>query len=673
MKRLTLILALLSGSLAFGQGQNFPGGSGSGSLPTGSVVNGVVQSGLMAQYAFTDNTGTTLTDSSGNSNNGTLCAAGAAPTWIGAPTGGLSFNKASSQCVTLPAALNTAQTIQIFANDQMSSVSGTPLFQCLIAGNGGTKANTTCLAHYEMVGDIGFNNTGTDASPKLAAFKAGPTFVLNGIRAALGTNLITWELDATTDKIYTGTTPVTAVGSVSGSQGVQTSGVYQFGGMGVNYINSNSSFWSGTMYYALFYSRELTVAEIAQNNAAIQQIMANRSLTNVFGNTAISANSYVVDGDSLPGANGAWFAYAFPSTTDGAWQAYYSGVSGQAVVSIQAESSFQSDALCPESPASGNCILNVQIGTNDLSGTSINNFLMRYAQYIAQRKAFGHYTQVWINTILANSLTTAKNTYNTALLQSWQSLGATGIVPVGEDPNIGCDTCNTNAYFNVDHLHPSALGQYEIAHIQQPNINRATNGNFTFSSATTYTTTAAAATAITAASESTNTVTLTFAATPASFVAGVDLTIAGVTPSGYNTSASNVCHVLTRTATTITCLNSTSGLGVGTVFGTASTPMQQDVDAAVILGGSSTTPNFTLESCASWVGGSNVAGWDGRVRIKNSNTTSPWTITPFASETIDGASSLAMPAASSGNNPVVILESQALAPSTGGCNWVRLQ
>ena len=676
LRQIIIIAAVFFSSSAWGQ-SSFSGGSTGSSLPAGTIAPLFVQSGLIAQYDFNQGSGTALTDVSTNGNNGAFCAAGAAPTWIASttPGGGVSFAAASSQCITLPSALNAAATIQIYMTQQPNiQATANGWYACPIVGNG-TKANTAAICSRDSASGVnsGFNATNGYSASAFITYKGGVAAAQGG-QSIVGSNLLTWVQDASADALYIGNNPVT-ITTAGGTAGQQTSGVYQLGGIASGFINSNSSFWSGQMYYALFYNRKLTAAEIAQNGVAIQQALANRGLVPLGGLGLTTNNIYVIDGDSLPGANGAWLQFAFPATTDGAWLAFYTGISGWGIQNLTTYGNTRDDVYCPQYPGQGNCILDIQIGTNNLSGTlNIGSFLQQYALYIAQRRATGHYTQIWIDTVIDNTNHANKDTMNTALLQSWQSLGATGIVPIGEDPNLGCDSCNLNAFFAADHLHPSAVGQNQIAHIQQPNINRATNGNFTFSSANTYTTTSPAATTITAASESTNTVTLTFAATPASFVPGVDLTIAGVTPAGYNTSASNICHVLTRTATQITCLNSATGLGAGTVFGTAKTPDQQDIDATVILAGSATSPNFNLESCASWVGGVAAQGWDGRVRIKNANTTSPWVITPFSTaETIDGATSLTMPTASSGNNPVVILEAQALAATTGGCVWRRLQ
>jgi hypothetical protein len=650
-----------------------------GSTP-GAVANAIYQTGLVVQYALTETTGTVVHDTSGNGNNGTLCASTAAPAWIGVPTGGLQFTASNSTCFTVPAALNTVQTWQIFANIQPQFLTGSGYYTCLMAGNGTPKANANGFCTYDNGSTpAGFGNSGTFNPTVMLDWKGGAGAAITSVGESIGTNLYTWVQDATADILYTNGVAVDLAGGPVGSQGNQTSGVYQFGGVPATYVNSNSSFWTGPIYYILGYSGELTAAQVAQNAIAVNQIMQNRNLTYVSGwNPASPTNAYVIDGDSLPGANNAWLQYAFLSNTNASWQAFYTGTAGWGTANLlnANKGALRDDDWCPVIPSSGNCILNVQIGTNNLPPTlSVN--IPQYASFIQQRRASGKYNQIWVNTVLDSTTGTdaGKNTFNTALRENWANMGATGLIDIGGDSNLGCDGCSTNTTYFTTGLHPTAVGQYIIAHIQQPTINRIASGNFNFSSANVYTTTAAAATTITAASESTNTVTFTFSATPANFVVGTDLTITGVTPAGYNTSTANICHILGRSATQVSCLNPTTGLGVGTVFGTAAAPMQLDADATVRLAGSATSPQFTLASCASYVGGVNLPNWDGRVRLKNENTTSPWVIVPWASssELIDGASTLTMPAASSGNFPVVVLEAKLTSTNTGGCSWTRIQ
>ena len=82
------------------------GGSGSGSSSNGSTL---LAASPLADYTFMDGAGSTLTDHSGNGNNGTLLSGANAPTWTAT---GLSFSGlgGTAQGVSLPAALNATRT-----------------------------------------------------------------------------------------------------------------------------------------------------------------------------------------------------------------------------------------------------------------------------------------------------------------------------------------------------------------------------------------------------------------------------------------------------------------------------------------------------------------------------------------------------------------------------------
>lgn len=647
------------------------GSSGTGSNPSCGgnpclLPSGVVQSGLVGEYRFLDGSGTSLSDSSGVSGAGTLCAAGAAPTWTTAANGGgLTFNAASSQCVTLPAALNSAVTIQLFLSNQFQNVSGTGFYEAPITGNG-AAANTATLLFVMGTTNPGFSNTGSFFQANIIGYGAGG-FNHSWRDMMTGTGLVSWVQDATNDSLYFNNrvVPCAVVGCTGGNAGRQTAGVYQLGGRPSGYVNGNSSFWSGSIYYAVFYNRALTPAEVTQNSQVINATMAARGVpSQIFGNSSYAGNGFYVDGDSLPSAGGGWFTDAFPLSTTGTWQAFYPGRSGQGVVLLQSNAAdLRVDGYAPGVGGTGFCMLDIQIGTNDLGGTA-STFVQQLTRYIQQRKALWGGCKIILNTILdKGGQSASKNTYNNLERANWRSMGVDYLADVAANPNIGCDGCNANGFFNVDTIHPNAVGQAEIAEVMQRTINRIL-GNNDFNSANTYTTAAPAATAITAATEATNTVTLTFAATPANFLAGTDLTVAGVTPAGYN--GTNICHIVTRTGTQVTCLNPNVSLGAGSVFGTAIAPQQLDQDVYVILGGSAAgNPSFTLESCQGWT--------TQNIYIKNTNTTSAWVLTPNGSETIDGAATLTMPTASSGNFPVVVLQSTINSASAGTCFWKRIQ
>lgn len=108
------------------------GGSSSGG---GGPLTQVVQSGLLAEYRMLPTeTPAALVDYSGNGNNATGTV-GVAPTII-AGSGGVQFVKTGA--IQLPAALNSALTIQILMN--ASGISGSPIF-----GSTGVAANSAGL------------------------------------------------------------------------------------------------------------------------------------------------------------------------------------------------------------------------------------------------------------------------------------------------------------------------------------------------------------------------------------------------------------------------------------------------------------------------------------------------------------------------------------------------
>ena len=104
--------------------------------PTPLLPQQVIQSGLLAEYRMTDGSGTVMTDSSGNGNNGTLAAGANAPTWI-SPSG-LQFS--GNQWVDLPVALtNVAQTFQAVVQFQFA---GAAQYNGIIGNSGGVSPCT---------------------------------------------------------------------------------------------------------------------------------------------------------------------------------------------------------------------------------------------------------------------------------------------------------------------------------------------------------------------------------------------------------------------------------------------------------------------------------------------------------------------------------------------------
>jgi hypothetical protein len=660
-----------------------------GGLPTGAVTSQIVQSGLVAQYDFNEGSGTVLTDVSGNGNNGTLCASTAAPTWNAVNAGGgLVFNAANAQCVTLPSALNGVKTWQIYMTHQIQATgTSSATYPFVIVGNG-TAANSAGVGFVEgFVGGTAFPNN-TSVSPLEPGIRTyGGASQVSTLSGFTGTGMLTWALDNSTDQIYINGFGPLATPTNGHSQGTQTAGVYQFGGRPF-FINGNNSWWTGTIFYALAYSTELTAAQIIQNYNAVQQIMNNRgvnitaqppaNLANQlpFGlGTNLAGNILVSRGDSEDAASNGYFGYMAPSNTSGAWSPILISQSGAGAppnpfINGPSSGSYSLEQIntCQFVAPNGFSVIHEWFGANTLGSAGFINSMMQASRMY---RGCGFKTVLGSN-MDATSHDAGKNTNNQLMRQYWPTM-VDAFADIGASPSMGADGASTNLTFFADGLHPTAVGQNIVGAIWQRSLNREILGANDFTSGSTYTTTAPAAATITAASESGNTATFTFSATPATFIVGADVYITGVTPAGYNTtSADTICHVLTSTATTITCLNVNSGLGAGTVFGVASVATQLDTDGWVTLAGSATSPAFTLETCQGLTGS--------LVHIKNSNTTSPWVIKTqsqasgaYATETIDGAATLTMPTASSGNFPVIVLQDVGLSTTTGGCVWERLQ
>jgi len=665
-----------------GQCFQIPAGAGAPS----SIPTQIVQSGLLAEYRITDGSGTVLTDSSGNGRNGTFCASG--PAWSGLfpNTAGLTFN-GNNSCINLPVSLNSARTI-IAATTFIPPNSSS--FQNLVCGNGVSGWN----AMYQG------NQLGQWAGPQGEYLFSGWTTVsganvkqIIATQPANGTQIVAWTLgsagDSTKDQIWTNNSfpPFNALEpplvnnqaflTTGQSAGVQSTGNYVVGGgaSGSTCLAGFNTWWKGTLYKLIFYSTYLNQQQLGQDFTAIGSTLSQQgvqlSATTLGQAGAVGPNNlnqYVALGDSITYGTGV--TTSFPqfitfNPNSAVWNWIDLGLPS-ALASGDVTDSFTNRLAYAFYTGAANNVATYWMGTNDCAiggftglqaWADVGNAVRNYRSHLAStsQKIIG------LSMISRTGNDPCKNTLNTVMRQQWATV-FDGFADVAADPNLGADGASANAtYFQGDAVHPTTYAQAnDIAPIVQRAIRRLF-GNTSWTSANTYTTTAAAPTATTAGSESGNTVTITFGATPANCLQGSPITIAGTTPGGY----SGVFNILTRTATQVTYFD-VSGLGAITVQGTGVCPTQVDEDQYVILAGSAVTPSFTLETCQGFTGQN--------IYLKNSNTTSPWTITPFtASETIDGAASLAMPAASAGNNPVVVLQSTLVSAAAGGCTWKRVQ
>lgn len=616
-----------------------PGPAGS----SGASGTSLVQTGLLAQYALLDGSGTTISDSSGNGNNGTLASGTNAPTWI---TTGLSFNSASQQYVSLPAVLNSAKSIMVCAGNPVPSPGIIAPF--VMSNNGGVGTSGSIMFAATTVPGASPNQT---AAMHLASFVTSSSTAGAESRALLsGPVCLAWVMNSL-DDIYVNGVEDSTISKFRGLSGMVTTGNYQLGGSATG--GASPYFYTGQIYYVVFYSIALTPLQIAQNTAFLNAAMQARGLNLNPGESAGNNDIAIFDGDSITAGAGLTTPWVGQLTL--AAPTVYVCNNGQA--SINSTQTLQSAYSCVDptfnSFANRNtCTL--WIGTND-GGSSSQPITANIAQYCRARRSLGFKVNV-ATMISRNGEDTLKNTLNAALRQTWSEY-ADGLIDVAANPNLGADGAYASStYFQqTAGVHPT---QQAATNIIVPLMQRAVNRLWSsqdFSSANVYTSGAPSPTAITAASQSGNTMTFTSTLNPP---VGSLVVVAGMTPSGYNSSnsGSGGWLVLTSSSSSFTAYNGTTGLGVGTGFGTASVPQQLDEDKYVVLGGSSSGQNFTLQTAIGLTGQ--------KIYIKNTNSNS-WTVTPFGSETIDGHSSVSL-----ASGATLVLQSQLVSASAAGANWI---
>lgn len=210
---------------------------------TTAAVSQSILNGLVAAYSFNEGSGTTVADSSGQNNNGTVTSATWAPGRFGT---GLTFN-GSSSWVAIPDApsLNPAAAVTMEA-----WVNPTDL----------TAWRTIVLK--EIPGGLDYALYANDNAPKPAAYfhRTGQSLA-DGIGGVDPLPLNTWThvattYDGTTAWLYVNGTPVASM-ALAGSL-LQSSGVLRIGGNAVW-----GEYFAGMIDEVRVYNRALSAAEIA--------------------------------------------------------------------------------------------------------------------------------------------------------------------------------------------------------------------------------------------------------------------------------------------------------------------------------------------------------------------------------------------------------------------------
>jgi lysophospholipase L1-like esterase len=440
-----------------------PSGSGS----TGLGIGVPISTSVTADYNFLEGSGTTLTDHSGNGNNGTF--ASSAPTWT---TEGLLF--APGQGVSLPAAVNGSKTVimGVYLN----------------ATTGGTPENDYESLMTSSLGTTGFNflyamSLGGD----LDAYTYSPTIFANGGQATTSTvpisgfHVLAYVCGTgagSVDHLYIDGVESVAYTNQGSTCGSQTSGNLYIGSSGV-------SPWAisgliGTMYRLVMLPTQLSAASIQAATAGIISDMNTRGIpTSPVVRPVTGAQLYAI-GDSITFGFGV--STPWPSllslTNKEAYTLTNWGVSGLPLRAIAASEPNRVAERC-KSP-NGIAVSLVMAGTNDfLSSTGTPTLAAAaMASEVQTLKKAG--CRVFVGTMLSrggddgagNTFDSAKDAYDAILLSQAKTFGADGIIDFAANPLVGADGANTNAtYFQGDNTHPTQTGQNLLAVAASNSLN----------------------------------------------------------------------------------------------------------------------------------------------------------------------------------------------------------
>ena len=421
----------------------------------------VAQSGLVAEYRFVNCNGsaisnTTLPDCSGHGLNGTLTNHGGS----GKPAAdgtGLSFDHNSHHTVDLPdGALSNVVTIQIAAD----------------WGNPVVQSN---LGQWPYFGDVsnGFNITakpystdevqGCGISPNSGAGQSA------GLGAPWGPTLCTVVLSSTTDVIYVNATKGTGyrMGLKGGNLNSTKTGIFQFGGS-----TARNEYYNGKIYYAVFYDRALSDAEVAANWTYISSVLTARGLTLRPPNSS-ATNQLVFHGDSLTNGTGGGTPYSAYVSPAGTWQKSTHGIPGATCAEIGEN---KDQVMQHLAAAAAKNVAVLWCGTNNSQNQTPAQALNELSAAAATYRSAGF--KVVVGSMISGVGTVNggitrdewKNQFNALVKAGWSGF-ADGLADLASDAVLGADGAYTNSTYFTDQLHLTDTGYRRVAAMMQTAID----------------------------------------------------------------------------------------------------------------------------------------------------------------------------------------------------------
>ena len=424
---------------------------------------GIVSNGLIADYWMSNCDGTlgsgaVIPDCSGSGNVATL-PSGGNPTWT---QQGLTWATALNAPVTIPTAVtNSFMTVQIYADMSIANNynNNAQVQAFLSAGSNAVLWGNVLSSTPLCCGLYGDWNNVTATQE---------------VDAAIGPNLFTYVLDNQNDTICIGANCNVSYYSRGGNNPTTRVGPLLMGG------NYQSGQMTGTIYRAVFYNRQLTAAEIAQNDTAVDNWVRYRGVTRGKYAVPSSTSNLICIGDSITQGRGASPACANAMLTglSDPFQIFNMGMATETLTNMLIAAPKFATGI---NPAGKSNIVWLFAGTNDMC---VATNALTAAQTLQKLEALSRYMRsqggkVLIIPMLSRTGSYQGTTcdalhdqYNTLLSQNWPSFADGFANGVLNDSNLTGDGAYANStYFQSDGIHPTTVAQQLIAGYVQPEIN----------------------------------------------------------------------------------------------------------------------------------------------------------------------------------------------------------
>jgi len=416
------------------------------------------------EYLMQEQTGTVLTDTSGNGNTCTFGAGGAAPVWVRTQAiAGIQFS-GSQRCLMTTSVWPATHT-WFFA-----------IRPNAIAIRSSVAQGTNIL----VWGDTANNYFYVPAmNGSIAVGLGGQRDTFGGSRMT-GNVIVAVTWTGNTKRVFVNGAEIGYVqNGVSTPQGAAAN---TYLGDGVS-LGASWGF-RGVMAYAAGYSTTYTAAQVAANTGKVAALLQGEGIN--WQAPQIRGRHCFFDGDSLTdnAANGPGFwnsSYEryvldlLPFTCD----ASNFGLSGETFGTIIGQAATVIDPVIASNDADLN-LCSVLAGTNALANSFSGATIYTYAtSYTSARRTAGCknvLVTITPNGTLASGQKTERLTYNSTVRTNWLSGGlqADAIADIGADPNIGIDGDDANtAFYVAGNVHPKDLGNRLIATYIAPALVRA--------------------------------------------------------------------------------------------------------------------------------------------------------------------------------------------------------